>query len=302
MGCATGEEAYSIAMLLLEQAALHPGAPELQVFASDLHEHSLQRAREGLYPETIAADVTQERLKRFFTREDSSYRIRKDIREVVVFASHNLLKDPPFSHMDLIVCRNVLIYLQRAPQHDVLDLFHYALNPDGFLVLGNSETVDRAGLFRVENKRFSVFRRRNVPPPEPRLPVFFQPFRREHAGYPLPANYRHETTASYGALHQKAVERYSLPSILVNEENQVVHISEHAGRYLQVSGGDLSANVHRLAREELRLELRAALQRAAESGRDARTKPIPVRFGEEPKRVVIHVRPSKGEDLGGCTW
>ncbi|MFN2329943.1 MAG: CheR family methyltransferase [Chromatocurvus sp.] len=298
VGCATGEEAYSVAMLLLEHARGLPGAPDLQVFASDLHDHSLQRAREGLYPETIFSDVSEERLKRFFVREDSSYRVRKDVREVVVFANHNLLKDPPFSHMDLIVCRNVLIYLQREAQHNVLDLFHYALNPDGFLLLGSSETVDRAGLFRVENKPHSVFRRRNVPAPETRLPVFFQPSRRERG--PVPPNYRApEMVTSYGGLHQKVVERYALPSVLLNEENHVVHISENAGRYLHIVGGDLSANVFKLAREELRLELRSALQRAADTRRSVRTEPIELTLDGVPRRVIMHIRPTDSGDKEG---
>ena len=123
-------------------------------------------------PATSRRDVSAERLRRFFIKENGGYRIRKEVREQVVFAPHNLLGDPPFSKLDLITCRNVLIYLQRGVQRDVLDLFHYALNPDGFLVLGTSETVDRSELFRTESKLHCIFRKRNVPAPEPQLPVF----------------------------------------------------------------------------------------------------------------------------------
>jgi two-component system CheB/CheR fusion protein len=299
VGCATGEEAYSIAMLLLEQTGHHRNAPELQVFATDLHETSLKRARDGIYPDSISADVAPERLQRFFTKQDSSYRIRKEVRDRVVFASHNLLRDPPFSHMDLIICRNLLIYLQREPQHDVLELFHYALNPNGILMLGPSETVDRPGLFRAESKHHAVYRRRNVPPPEPRLPVFLWPTAREAAQGPG-FHHRSEPPTSYGALHQKMVERFALPNILVNQEGHVVHVSEHAGRYLKVSGGDLSASVFRLAREELRLELRAALHAASQTGKNVRTKPIAMQLDGKGKHVVMHVRPTRLDELDGC--
>src|SRR5690606_30160507 len=163
VGCATGEEAYSLAMLLMEEAARHDAPPHVQVFASDLHERSLVRAREGFYPGDIETDVSAERLKRFFVKEDGGFRIRKEVRELVVFAPHNLLADPPFSRIDLLACRNVLIYLQRDVQKDVVELFHYALNPEGFLVLGTSETVDSSELFRLEDKKVCLYRKRNVP-------------------------------------------------------------------------------------------------------------------------------------------
>lgn len=138
VGCSTGEEAYSIAMILLEEAGRHEDPPQLQVFASDLHSNALSRAREGVYPAEIASNVSSERLARFFIKENGHYRVRREVRELVVFAPHNLLRDPPFSHLDMIVCRNLLIYLQRDIQQDVMSLFHYALEPEGMLVLGPS--------------------------------------------------------------------------------------------------------------------------------------------------------------------
>ena len=296
VGCATGEEAYSVAMLLLEQAGRLAEAPHIEIFASDLHEPSLRRAREGLFPDTIEADVSAERLRRFFVKEDNSYRIRQELREHVVFASHNLLRDPPFSRIDLIVCRNLLIYLQRELQSDVIELFHYALNPGGLLLLGPSESIDRAALFQVENKQVCLYRRRNVPAPEPRLPVFPQTFRR--AAPFETTGLRAQPTGSYGALHQKMVERYALPSLLVDQDFRIVHASEHAGRYLQVPGGELSASVFRMAREELRIELRAALHAAVEHGESNRSRPILMELDGKPKQVVIHVRPSKDPELG----
>ena len=138
VGCSTGEEAYSLAMLLVEEAARRDARTPVQIFASDLHEKSLTKAREGFYPGDIATDVSAERLHRFFHEENGGYRILKEIRELVVFAPHNLLSDPPFSRLDLVTSRNLLIYLQREVQSDVIDLFHYALRPEGWLLLGSA--------------------------------------------------------------------------------------------------------------------------------------------------------------------
>src|SRR5207302_2241585 len=135
-GCATGEEAYSVAILLLEEAGRHDLRPPIQVFGSDLDVQALGIAREGLYPTAIATDVSEERLRRFFWREGDHYRVRRELRDLVLFASHSLLKDPPFSRIDLISCRNVLIYLDRELQQQTCSTFHYALNPDGYLLLG----------------------------------------------------------------------------------------------------------------------------------------------------------------------
>ncbi len=289
VGCATGEEAYSLAMLLLEEAARRENAPAVQVFASDLHERSLERAREGFYPGDIDADVSPERLRRFFHKEGGGYRVKKEVRERVIFAPHNLLRDPPFSRLDLVSCRNVMIYLQRDVQHEIVELFHYALRPDGVLVLGTSETVDNGELFRGERKGHAIFRKRNVRVREPRLPVF-------------PMTYAHVEShravesvlapAAYGAVHQRLVERYGPPSILVGRDGHVVHLSEHAGRYLVLPGGEPTMSAFRLVRPELRLELRALLRTALEGKAPQRSRPIPVRFNGDVGRVVIDVRPA----------
>ena len=131
-GCATGEEVYTIAILLLEEASRHGLRPGLQVFGSDLDSRALAVAREGRYPAAIEADVSEERLRRYFTKEGDGYRVRQELRDVVLFALHDLLKDPPFSHVNLVTCRNVLIYLDRELQEQVCATFHYAINPGGF--------------------------------------------------------------------------------------------------------------------------------------------------------------------------
>jgi two-component system CheB/CheR fusion protein len=172
-GCATGEEAYSLAMLLLEEAGRRPDPPQLQIFASDLHDESLLAAREGFYTGDIEIDVGEARLHRFFRRDAGGYRVRNELREIVAFAPHDLLSDPPFSRVDLVSCRNLLIYLRRDIQPEVVRLFHYALNPEGFLLLGPSERIDVREYFRpIGAKKVALFQKRNVPRREPQLPVF----------------------------------------------------------------------------------------------------------------------------------
>jgi two-component system CheB/CheR fusion protein len=230
VGCSTGEEPYSLAMLLLEAAAAE-SHPQIQVFASDLHESVLSRARDGTYPEQIAQDVSAERLEKFFVHETGHYRVKREVRETIVFAPHNLLSDPPFSHMDLIVCRNLLIYLQRDVQHDVVGLFHYALGPNGILVLGSSETVDRTDLFTVEDKDARVYRKRNVPARHPGLPLFPVGSARALREVGAPREVHARDRQTFGALHEKTVERFAPPSILINSEHDIVHTSATAGRY-----------------------------------------------------------------------
>ena len=170
-GCATGEEAYTFAMLLFEEAARHAVRPSMQVFGSDLDARALASAREGRYPLAIEADVSEERLRRFFTREGDHYRVRQELRDMVLFAVHDLLKDPPFSHVDLISCRNLLIYLDRELQEQVCSTFHYALNPGGFRVsrlLRDASTI-RRGCSAVVDRTARIYQSTAAPGDKPRL-------------------------------------------------------------------------------------------------------------------------------------
>jgi two-component system CheB/CheR fusion protein len=292
VGCATGEEAYSFAILLAEEAQRREAPQQIQIFASDLHSRALEKAREGVYSGDIEQDVSPERLRRFFERENGGYRVRKEIRDLVVFAPHNLLADPPFSRLDMLSCRNLLIYLDRDVQRDVIELFHYALNPQGTLLLGSAESIDGSDLFFVEDKRLCIYRKRDVPTREPRLPVF--PVMRSRASEeitPRPEFPLEPTT--HGALHQQMVERYAPPSVLIGPENKIVHLSEHAGRYLIHPGGEPTTNILMVLREELRIELQVSTQAAREKKQSIDSKPILVQFPNEgPRPVVLHVRPA----------
>ena len=284
VGCATGEEAYSLTILLMEACHKKEIAPSIQVFATDLHEKSLQKGREGFYPGDVKADVSEERLRRFFVKEDGGYRVRKELREQVIFTPHNLLSDPPFSRIDLLVCRNLLIYLKRDIQNDLFDLFHYSLRPNSFLVLGTSETLDQTDLFNSHNKELSIFKKRNITGPEPRLPVFPHLQYKAVDHHPRPSQ---EEKTSPGLMHYKLVERYGPPSLLLNMDYQVMHISENAGRYLGITGGEPSRNLFDLIKQELQLEARAIIYNAKKQSRVARSKPIAVKIEGEQKYVSI---------------
>jgi two-component system CheB/CheR fusion protein len=290
IGCATGEEAYSLAMLLVEAAARYDVQPVIQVFATDLHAHSLAKAREGIYPGDIAIDVKEERLKRFFQKENGAYRVRKELRELVIFAPHNILSDPPYSRIDLISCRNLLIYLERAVQHDLIELFHHALNPDGVLLLGSAESLESADLFRLGDKRLCYFFKRNVPSRELRLPVFPLTRSRFVADVHPPREHT-PTRAAYATLHRELLDRYAPPSILVSPDNLIVNLSSNAGHYMLHPDGEPTSNIFRVVREELQLELQTALHQAREQHKDIETGPIPVRVNGGTHLVVLHVVP-----------
>jgi len=300
VGCSTGEEAYTLGMLLLEEAERHEPTPLIQLFASDLHEPSLAHARAGFYPGSIASDVSEDRLERFFIEDNDGYRVGRRLREITTFAPHNLLSDPPFSRLDLISCRNLLIYLQRDLQQQVIELFHYALAPGGYLLVGSSEHVDLRELFELSNKAAGVYRRRNVPTREPRLPVF--PLSDGRARVPrasTPQTRRVERELSYGQLHQAIVEEYGPPSVLLGSDDDIVHFSVHAGRYLVHPGGEVTATLTKLVRPELRSALGAALQEARHRERAVRTPAIEVRFNGESAPVVVSVRPALSPEREG---
>jgi two-component system, chemotaxis family, CheB/CheR fusion protein len=307
VGCATGEEAYSVLMLLLEEAGSREGqAPRIQMFASDLHEQSLEFAREGFYPGDIASEVSPGRLKRFFIQETGGYRIKPEVRKAIVFAPHNVLADPPFSKLDLIVCRNLLIYLQRDVQDEVLQVFHYALKPGGYLVLGTAETADVAELFTPVDKPNSIHLRSRMPLPEPRLPLL--PVRRfvnrgddgEHAeSNERESHVMQPSQAQYEAMHAGLIALHALPSILVGPDGLILHLSAQAGRYLVHPPGRVTANLNKLVREELAAELVSAMIGARRNRRPVRTRYLPVQINGELPLVSLQVRPAMDPQYDG---
>src|SRR5688572_10667591 len=298
IGCATGEEAYSLAILLLEQAEKLNQHHQIQVFASDLDESSLLHAREGVYPSAIAADVSPERLERFFKPHgENHYQVKRELRDAVLFTNHSILRDPPFLRLDVISCRNMLIYLQRQVQDNIFEIFHYSLNQGGYIFLGNSESADQAeDLFQVVDKPHRIYQVKPWLRDHPRVP-------------PLPLNIRTVSRANLRITqrtafrlkaeqpptpdkqHKEALEAYGPPSMLINQDYQILHISETAGRYLLQRQGPITDEVLKLVRPELQLELRSALFQAFEKEKAIVSKPVLVQFNGHPHLVVISVRP-----------
>nr|WP_315591882.1 CheR family methyltransferase [uncultured Cupriavidus sp.] len=272
-GCATGEEAYSVAMLLQEASSDSAEGVPFQVFATDIDERAIALARTGLYPESILTDVDPVRARQFLTKDAAHYRVKKELREHVLFALHNVLRDPPFSRLDLICCRNLLIYLDREAQLDILRTFHFALRPGGYLLLGSSEAADSvSNLFAVVDKKARIYRanvavRSEAPMPmsaaiqSARLPasVLQQPGRRKF---------------SFGDLHQRLVEQHAPPSVLVSRNSDIVHLSDRAGRFLHYAGGEPSHNIIAAVRPELRLELRTAIFQALQANRSVEARRV----------------------------
>ena len=286
-------------MLLTEEAARHELRPAIQVFGSDLDSHALAAAREGRYPVAVETDVGEERLRRFFTREGDHYRVRQELRDMILFAAHDLLKDPPFSKIDLISCRNVLIYLDRDLQEQVISTLHYALNPGGFLFLGTSETAESPqGLFRTIDRGGRIYQSASAAGDKPRLlPRLLGSIGGRDHIVQIGRTLTPASALSEAAMHRRAIEQVAPPSMLVDESHRVMHLSENAGRFFMPSGGPLSGDAVDLVRTELRFELRSALNRAFEQNLASLSLPISVRFNGSPHRVHILVRPAQ-EGLG----
>ena len=278
VGCATGEEAYSVAMLLRERAELQAEPPKMQVFASDINDKAIAAGRRAFYPGAIAADVPASRLARHFERDGGDYKVSAAVREQVLFAKHNFLVDPPFSRLDLICCRNVLIYLDRQAQAAALETFRYALKPGGFLFLGNSESVDvAANLFSPVSSEYRIFRATadaaalaKTRPPSPYSA--HRPAGRPAQGAETPPRTPQEPPAA--VLHEQASSRIAPPSVLIDAGYDVMHVSPGAQRYLVRSPGVPSDNLLDNVAPEVRLELRAALFKAEDSGGPAEARVV----------------------------
>ncbi len=290
-GCATGEEAYSLAMLLCEYADQLTDAPKLQIFASDINEEAIRQARDCRYDEALAADVSPERLRRFFHQEGNAYRVKKELREMVLFAPHNLLRDPPFSRLDLITCRNLMIYFNRETQERVLEIFHFALRKDGFLFLGSSETAEsQSALFTAVDKKHRIYRCRAglSHHPLPAMPIQGKWIAKTPEAPPN----EYEPAGSFAATHLTLIERYAPPSVLVNEDYDIVHASEHAGRFLRFAGGEPSRNLLKLVHPALQLDLRSTLLAAKQAGGQSEARGIRVKLEGAERLVNLLVHPS----------
>ena len=280
VGCSTGEEAYSLGMAFKDVVAALPGAPSspprtLQIFASDLSADAIAIARKGQYASKIAADMSPERLARYFSRQGSGYLVNKDIREMVLFAQHDVIQAPPFTKLDFLSCRNLMIYFNAALQRRLIPLFHYSLRPGGMLLLGGSETVGNAqALFTPLSPKSRLFARTGtaVLPRSVDFPILVRPPLHHPPLEPLvtpPANH----PANLQALADQALlQAFSPPAVLVNEQGDIVYISGSTGKYLEPAAGKANWNIHVMARPAIRVQVAAALRQAL----------------QDPKPVELH--------------
>jgi two-component system CheB/CheR fusion protein len=264
VGCSTGEEAYSLAIVFREtlEQVKSKGSFSLQLFATDLDRDAIDKARQGVFPDNIAADVSPERLSRFFSKEEHGYRVHREIRETVIFAPQNLIMDPPFTKLDILSCRNLLIYLTPEMQKKLFPVFHYSLNPGGILFLGNAETIggftDR---FAPVSSKSRIFRRtESALRPEPRgfPPAFGFTL---HAGAEAREVKKPPLSLQFLA-DQLVLQRYSPAAVLTNDKGDILYISGKTGRYLEPAAGKANWNVFAMAREGLRYELASTFRKA----------------------------------------
>jgi two-component system CheB/CheR fusion protein len=302
-GCATGEEAYSLAILLHEALETIPKPPRVQIFATDIDDAALGVARSGRYPAQLLASVPPERLQRHFVFDGITYTVAKPLRDLCVFSSHSVVRDAPFSRIDLVSCRNLLIYLGGHLQDQVLPLFHYALRPSGFLFLGVSEMITQhAELFTPEDKAHRIFRRRQHVSPLGTTPALLMRVGQTARGTaarpwpaPLPAP-RPRPTASLAAELRAAVgdfvlEHLSPAHLVVSQDGDVLYQSAHLGKYLEPATGAPSRQLFAMARRGLRLELRAALREAVETRRRAVRPRVEVQVEDRRQLVSLVVAP-----------
>ncbi|RYY21044.1 MAG: chemotaxis protein CheR, partial [Cytophagaceae bacterium] len=298
-GCSTGEEAYSLAMTLLELFdTLEPGHRlKLQIFATDISAEGIGAARTGLYRDNIVADVSPERLGRFFQKTDGHYQIRKEVRDVVVFALHNINKDAPFTKLDLLCCRNLLIYLSAELQKNLLPVFHYALNPSGLLFLGPSENMTGfLDLFQPLDVKWKISRRIEGTAALPRLLNFPFALARQTPTTPqtpalMSPSSPHRAGGPFATLVQKSLlQAYTPPAVVINPKGEILYVNGRTGRYLEPAPGLGTLNILEMARAELSFEISGAVHRATETREDVVVEHVRVKTETGQQLVRLTVR------------
>ncbi|HEV7767534.1 MAG TPA: CheR family methyltransferase [Thermoanaerobaculia bacterium] len=289
-GCATGEEVYSLAILALEMSGELGFTCPAQIFGTDISEDAVDRARLGVYPESISAEVSPERLRRFFTKVDGGYRVAKAVRDCCIFARQNVTKDPPFSRLDMVSCRNVMIYLGNILQRKAMAIFHYALRTNGYLLLGSSETIGTFGnLFNVVDRKHKVYQKRGL---SVRTAVEFEPaLPRPH---PERKNMEDETRDAGNAFREAdrvMLTRFAPPAVLINEQMEILQFRGRTSMFLEPPSGVASFNLLKMAREGLLAELRVAIQAARRKEAPVRREGVRVRTNGDMTTVNIEVIP-----------
>ena len=296
-GCSTGEEAYSIAILLQEQMELLKQSCKVQVFATDIDRQAIEQARTGVYPVSIAADISPERLSRFFAQEPdgTAYRVNKSLRDLLVFSEQDVIKDPPFSKLDLISCRNLLIYMGGDLQKKLMPLFHYALKPGGTLFLGTSETVGEfADLFATLDRKSKLYQRKEngSGAQRPAMGKYLPPLTEGETASRPSAKAPGESTFRLRELTERALlQQYAPVGALINQRGDILYLHGRTGLYLEPAPGEAGMNILKMAREGLRQELTIALHKAVASRDPVRHPGLRVKTNGDFTLVDLTVRP-----------
>ncbi len=295
-GCATGEEAYSLAIALLECLDNKSYTTPFQIFATDINAKVIEQARVGIYPKNALANVSEKRLRRFFTKIDGNYQISKSLREMCVFASHDFTRDPPFSRIDLISCQNVLIYLESILQKKALTAFHYSLKPDGFLLLGKSESVgETRELFASADKKHKIYRKKTK---SSRLNLDFVGKTLPQTTLPLrSAGLEHEGQVKEIDIEKEAekllLSRYVPANVLINSDLEILQFRGETAHYLQPSSGRASLNLLKMVRDELEFELRNAIYQAKKKRRPIQKASLQINVNGNTHTIDLEVVPIK---------
>jgi two-component system CheB/CheR fusion protein len=307
-GCATGEEVYSLGILMREYMDGAAVCPKVQIFATDIDEEALSAARAGRYPEALLSSVSPDRLSRFFRRDGSAYVVRKEVREMCIFSPHSVISDPPFSRMDLVSCRNLLIYFGPDLQNFAIPTFHYALKPGGFLFLGTSEGIGRHGdLFVPVDKHHRIFQSRDNGGRSARLPPALA-HAMEHWGLPGKSVERrgHLAGSTGPELRQRVeaqvLERHAPPHVVVARDGEILFFSSGTGRFLEMPRGAPNRQLHEMARRELRGDLRAAQREAMENATPSRRRAVLDDGAGRAEVIELTVEPLEGPDGGETVY
>jgi two-component system CheB/CheR fusion protein len=287
-GCSTGEEVYSVAICLTELFAGGEGKAPVQIFATDINETALEFARSGIYPQSIVNDISAARLARFFISTDRGYQVNKSLRECCIFARHDLAKDPPFSRLDLVSCRNVLIYMDVVLQKRIIPMFHYSLKPGGFLLLGSAEALaGNSDLFEVVDKQHKLFRRQLQPV---RFTPEFEVNRPPEET--LTPNHNRVNGNELEALALRTIQnRFGADGVIVNREMQIVLFRGHTSPYIDPAPGNPSFHLLRMIREDLAFKLEGMLARAIQENSSFRETDISLRLENRTRKVNLEVIP-----------
>jgi two-component system CheB/CheR fusion protein len=295
-GCATGEEVYSLAILVREHTGSLPHPPRVQIFATDIDDRALSVARAARYPSALMDAVSEERRARFFQQDGDAWVVAKDVRDLCIFSPHSVIRDPPFSRIDLVSCRNLLIYFGADVQSQVIPIFHYALRPGGFLFLGSAENVSQFDeLFEAVEKRHRIFRRRSDGVPNLRLPAVLAHGHIAQVAGIVPRRAALAGVALRQAVDQQVLERFAPAHVVVNRDGDVVYYSSRTGKYLEPPAGAPTRQLMTMARKDLRLDLRTLFRESVESGRPTHRDHVTVEMEDGRIQVLsVNVEPLQG--------